>query len=125
MGDHIIFEDCIEWFRRPEAGTWKAGRVPFPPTDGTSYIGLDFNLPTVLDCGPFKIEPTTEVVLWPRHSGFIAPVTLPDWIDKSTGHLFSTALSAVVSFATSRPVTSVRGDYRVASRLPMTSREWS
>ena len=79
---------------------------------------LDFEMPTFIDCGEFRLGPTKQVIFpGTSYSGFVAPVSLPSRIERHNGHLFAVAVSALVSFTLMRPAKSTRDDYLVGSEL--------
>ena len=106
--DHIIFKECIGVFRSPEPMTF----VPLARRQvKVGYILLDFELTQALDFKHFLIQPTQSVQFPKAYTAFVAPVVLPPGLEHHNAHLFTTALSAVLSFAIGRPVRSPRNTY--------------
>lgn len=113
--DHVMFNECIPVFRpnpdepQPHVGEERT-KVLY------SYVLLDFELLDEWDFGNFKILPTVRVDGLPGpYRAFIAPVSLPSWVhEKHNSHFFTVVLSAVLSFATSRPVKYIRDDFYIA-----------
>jgi hypothetical protein len=82
-----------------------------PPPQRQAKIGyllLDFESTQTLEFEHFAIQPTQRVQFPQPYTAFIAPVMLPPGIERYNAHLFTTALGAVFSFATGRPVKSPR-----------------
>ena len=108
--DHILFNECIPLFHPTNPLRYDLAQGE--NTDAHGYLLLDFQLKQIWDFTHFSIKPTERVLLPDAYSAFIAQASLPTWLDTFTSrhasHLFTTALSAVVSFALGRPVKSPR-----------------
>ncbi len=107
--DHVVFTECVWAFRPPE--------LPGPSlaqgqkADLVGYVLLDFESHQTWEFEHFVIQPVHRVPFPDAYAAFVAPVSLPPWLDHLNGHLFTTALSAVCSFATGRPATAPRDPY--------------
>ncbi|WP_308722193.1 hypothetical protein [Paenibacillus polysaccharolyticus] len=109
--DHVMFKECIPVFRpNPNEQQPHFGKEEI--REFYSYVLLDFELLEEWDYGNFKVMPTVRVDDLPGpYRAFIAPVKLPNWIhERHNSHFFTVGLSAVLSFATSRPVKYIRDD---------------
>lgn len=103
-GDHIMFQECINVFR-PEINSHIFIKDNLEKME---YILLDFELPYELNFKTFKIHPTKSVFLTGPYKSFIAPITLLDYKSPFNSHLYAIALSALISFVTSRPAKAPR-----------------
>ncbi|KIL38000.1 hypothetical protein SD70_29310 [Gordoniibacillus kamchatkensis] len=104
--DHVMFNECIPMFR-PDNLETKTQRE-----EQVGYLFLDFSLQQPLEFTYFSIQPTIEVRLPGAYAAFVAPVILPKWFEMHHNvHLFSIALSAVISFVTGRPIKAPRDGY--------------
>ncbi|HDX9690738.1 TPA: hypothetical protein ROY16_000331 [Bacillus thuringiensis] len=106
--DHIMFQECINVFR-PENTSHSAMK---DDSGKIEYIALDFELPYELNFKAFKIHPTTNIDFGNSpYRSFIAPVTLLNHSERFNSHLYTIALSALISFVTSRPAKAPRDSY--------------
>lgn len=80
------------------------------------YLLLDFELDQKLGFGSFAIAPTKDVYLPVPYRAFLAGVYMPRWVNQSEALQFNVSLSALVSFATGRPVKAAQNDNRVEPR---------
>lgn len=108
IGDHILFDECIESFRKNN------DRVVFEPysyEEKISYIMTDFIIEDDIEIMDIHIYKSVEVSLPNAYSGFISMVRLPKWVMFNSESLFTTALSSIISFYTGRVVKSPRDNY--------------
>lgn len=107
-GDHVLFDECIDAFRRKDEHF-----VPFNPFPWKSYsfILTPFELTSEWDLGICTVSESIVVVLPGAYAGFISKVANPEWVGTHNSHLFGIALSAIISFVTSKPCKSTRDDY--------------
>ncbi|KUO71006.1 MAG: hypothetical protein APF77_15005 [Clostridia bacterium BRH_c25] len=105
--DHVMFNECIPVFRSEKM------EVKTESNDRYGYLLLDFSLEQSIDFSHFSIKPTIEVTLPGAYSAFIAQVVLPNWFEEfdSNTHLFTIALSAIISFVSGRPIKAPRDGY--------------
>ncbi|MED3835100.1 hypothetical protein [Peribacillus frigoritolerans] len=116
-GDHVMFQECIQVFR-PKPDSY----IISDESEKRGYLLLDFDLRKELNFSRFKIEPTHKIKLSESYGSFIAPVVLPDCKDSSNSHLYTIALSSLISFVTSRPAKAPRDsdievDYKTLTLL--------
>jgi len=104
--DHILFDECIDAFRREEAHSHDLFQG-----DSFSFLLTPFQLSDEWDLGICKVSPSIKVILPGAYSAFISKVENPDWIGTHNSHLFGVALAAVVSFITLKSCKSTRDDY--------------
>jgi hypothetical protein len=118
--DHILFKECIPIFRPPTEELTMVAEGP--KGDLSGYLLVDFNLTKGLKLPHFELRPTVRVQLPNAYAAFISPVELPKWVEHIYGHLFTIALSSVISFAIGRPVKSPRDFYLFRKKL--TNDDW-
>jgi hypothetical protein len=106
--DHVLFKECIPAFRPlsydPATRTNTGG-------DKRGYLLLGFESSTSLKLGDFTMHQSHTVAFQGGREAYVAPVTLPPWTQPFQAHLFTTSLSAAVSFASDRPASSPRDSY--------------
>lgn len=112
--DHVLFKECIPAFRPLDFAKPACNRKQGLEN---GYLLLSFELTQELALEHFVIQPTHTVDFPGGRAAFVAPVTLPPWLEGHYAHLFTTALSVVVSFATGRPASSPRDSYLSGSTL--------
>ncbi|WP_242272166.1 hypothetical protein [Bacillus cereus group sp. BfR-BA-01310] len=106
--DHIMFQECINIFR-PEN---TSHIVMKDNSEKIEHIVLDFELPYELNFKNFKIHPTKSINFGSSpYRSFIAPVTFLDYTVRFNSHLYTIALSSLISFVTSRPAKAPRDSY--------------
>lgn len=109
--DHVMFNECISVFRPEKL------EINIEKKELVGYLLLDFSLQTQLEFAYFSIKPTIEVQMPGAYAAFIAPVILPKWFELNHNeHLFTIALSAVVSFITGRSIKAPRDGYTSGSQ---------
>ncbi len=107
--DHILFKECIPFFRPPENNVLDIDKQHRDML--TAYLLVDFDFKIGFKLDYFSINPTMKVQFPNAYGAFIMPIELPIWIENIHSHLFTTALSSVLSFAIERPVKSPRDFY--------------
>ncbi|MBL7150713.1 hypothetical protein ISS86_02175, partial [Candidatus Microgenomates bacterium] len=114
--DHIKFSECIDIFKSRENIIKKDNKRFY------GYLFLDFKLPLSWQFLDFDIHETlgdwnNQILLVSPYSAFVAPVLMPQWVDRHNGHLFTIALSSVASFCTGRSIKSTRDDYCIDKKI--------
>lgn len=105
--DHILFDECIDAFRRePKSHTPLTRKEP-----SKSFVLTAFLLDQDWDLGICVVRASKEVRLGGAYSAYISTVDNPEWIERHNCHLFGIALSAIISFVTHKPCKSTRDDY--------------
>jgi hypothetical protein len=104
--DHVLFDECIEAFRRPDVA-----QVPLIKGKSNSYILTSFELPEPWQLPHFTIFPSARVQLPGAMAAFICRVENPDWVGRRNSHLPGIALASIASFATGRVWRSPRDGY--------------
>lgn len=108
IGDHILFDECIESFRKSNNEYLSSLNND---KEKISYIMTDFMINEDIEIGDIYIFKSIEVILPNAYSGFISKVKLPKWIIYNSESLFTTALSSIMSFCIGRVVKSPRDNY--------------
>lgn len=104
--DHILFDECIEAFRPPNKD------VPIMFTHpGESYLLTDFELTHEWKLPNAIIYPSETIYLPGPNAAFISKVIQPNGCLAYGHHLFTIALSAIISFVTGRTCKATRDDY--------------
>ena len=112
--DHVLFKECILNFRNDNS--LRVGKNN-EESNLVGYVMLDFQLTETIDLGDFKINPTIRVDFPNAYAAFIAPVILPKWCERHNSHLFTIALSTIISFITGRASKSTRDFYLCGRQL--------
>lgn len=108
IGDHILFDECIENFRE---GNNEFLSIINNHEERISYIMTDFMLNEDIEIGDIYIFKSIEVILPNAYAGFISKIKLPKWVIFNSESFFTTALSSIISFCTGRVVKSPRDNY--------------
>lgn len=109
--DHVMFNECIPMFRPENIKIYDEQEQLF------GYLLLDFKLQESMQFTHFTIQPSIEYRFPGAYAAFITPVVLPRWFEFPHNlHLFSIALSAVISFISGRPAKAPRDDYMTRRR---------
>ena len=106
MADHVLFDECIEAFRRENTKV-----VSIPHKKSFSFLLTSFEITNEWDLGICKVAPSTRVDLDHVYSAFICRVENPNWVGTNHSHLFGIALAAIFSVITLKPCKSTRDDY--------------
>lgn len=93
IGDHILFDECIDSFREKNDGFVFE---PYSDEEKISYIMTDFIIENDMDIGDIHIYKSVEVSLPNAYSGFVSKVRLPKWVMFNSESLFTTALSFII-----------------------------
>jgi hypothetical protein len=104
--DHILFDECIEAFRKR-----KENVNPHFKGDGKSFILTSFEITNNWDLGICTVSSSEKVSLPGAQSAFISTVSNPEWVGTHNPHLFGIALSTIISFITLRNCKSTRDGY--------------
>ena len=104
--DHVLFDECIDAFRR-----YDARQAPFMDGKASSYLLTSFELPELWQFPHCTIHPSARVQLPGAFSAFICRVDNPDWVGRHNSHLYGIALASIASFSTGRLCKSTRDDY--------------
>lgn len=108
IGDHILFDECIDSFRENND---EFVFDSYSDEEKISYIMTDFIIEDDIEIGDIYIYKSVEVSLPNAYSGFVSKVRLPKWVLFNSESLFTTALSSIISFYTGRVVKSPRDNY--------------
>lgn len=109
--DHVLFKEVVYAFLKQDNNLKRDKDKRY-----YGYLLLNFNLKIEIDFKDFKILPSHEIILTGPNKAFISPVLMPNWIDKHNGHLFTIALSSLISFCTEKPIKSTRDDYWISEQ---------
>lgn len=104
--DHILFDECIDAFRRefePSFDPWAGPSF--------SYLLTSFALEQPWQLPNCKVHPSFHILLPGVNSAFISKVDNPEWGNASKPQFFGIALSAIVTFVTGSPCKSTRDAY--------------
>ena len=114
--DHILFDECIDAFRREHDNhnTFNSG-------ESYSYLLTSFELNREWNLGICTVYPSIRVALPGAYSAFISRVKNPDWAGTHNAHLFGVALATIVSAITLKNCKSTRDDYLCRSKNPSES----
>lgn len=104
--DHVLFDECIDAFRR-----YDTRQVPFIEGKACSYLLTSFELPEPWQLPHCTIHPSVRVHLPGAFSAFICRIDNPDWVGRHNSHLYGIALASIASFATGKLCKSTRDDY--------------
>ncbi|MBL0494313.1 hypothetical protein [Aeromonas veronii] len=104
--DHVLFDECIDAFRRE-----RDGYRPYDKRESYSFLLTPFKIDEAWDLGKCQVSPSVEVTLPGAYSAFISKVKNPEWVDTHNSHLFGIALSTIISAVTLKPCKSTRDDY--------------
>lgn len=104
--DHILFNECIEFFRKKNEES-----IIFFSGKSHSYILTGFKIKSIWEFDNFKIYPSEEVILPGAYRSFISKVDNPDWVGTHNSHLFSVALASILTFITNKPCRAPRDGY--------------
>lgn len=104
--DHVLFDECIEVFRRE-----KNDFSPFFTGESHSFLLTPFEINIEWDLGICKVQPSIKFGLPGAYSAFINKVKNPDWVGSHNPHLFGIALATVVSAITLKVCKSTRDGY--------------
>ncbi|MFC4103629.1 hypothetical protein [Paenibacillus xanthanilyticus] len=111
--DHILFKECVPIFRvggeRTPTRYADDDEMRAATLDKGVFVLTDFNLTKAIDFGDFKVLESKEIRMAGPYCAFISEIIPPARIrHKREANLFAIAFSAVLSFATSRPVKPLR-----------------
>jgi hypothetical protein len=104
--DHVLFDECIDAFRREGVNSFS-----FDSGESYSYLLTSFELTGDWDLGICNVSPSIRVSLPGAYSAFISKIKNPDWVGTHNSHLFGIALSTIVSFVSLKDCKSTRDDY--------------
>ena len=104
--DHVLFDECIDAFRRERENS-----LSFDSGDSYSFLLTSFELTEEWNLGVCTVSPTIRVTLPGAYSAFISRVKNPSWVGTHNSHLFGIALATIVSSVTLRDCRSTRDDY--------------
>lgn len=102
--DHILFDECIDAFRRE-----RENYIPFISGPSKSFLLTSFMVNQKWDLGDCVVYPSKRIDLPGPYSAFICEVDNPEWVEADNPHLFGIALSAIISFIALKPCKSTRG----------------
>lgn len=114
--DHILFDECIDAFRREHDNP-----NAFDSGESYSFLLTSFELNREWKLGVCTVYPSIRVMLPGAYSAFISRVKNPDWAGTHNSHLFGVALATVVSAITLKNCKSTRDDYLCRSKNPSES----
>ena len=89
-GDHVLFDECIDAFRRE-----REDFQPFDSGGSYSFLLTPFELDNEWDLGVCKVSSTVRVILPGAYSAFISKVKNPSWVGTHNSHLFGIALATL------------------------------
>jgi hypothetical protein len=104
--DHVLFDECIDAFRREGVNSFL-----FDSGESYSYLLTSFELTSGWELGICNVAPSIRVLLPGAYSAFISKIKNPDWVGTHNSHLFGIALSTIVSFVSLKDCKSTRDDY--------------
>nr|WP_319537259.1 hypothetical protein [uncultured Vibrio sp.] len=104
--DHVLFDECIDAFRREGVRSFS-----FNSGESYSYLLTSFKLTGGWNLGICNVSPSIQVSLPGAYSAFISKIKNPDWVGSHNCHLFGIALSTIVSFVSLKDCKSTRDDY--------------
>ncbi|WP_236183425.1 hypothetical protein [Pseudomonas juntendi] len=111
--DHNHFDECIEAFR-PSGQTLQN----FMGMPGTSYLLTDFELVNEWDLPNAIVSASQKIDLSGLNAAFVSQVIQKDGGIIFGHQFFSTALAAIVAFATGRVCKSPRDDFSEFTGIP-------
>jgi hypothetical protein len=101
--DHVLFDECIDAFRRETDNCHS-----FDSGESYSFVLTPFQLNSEWDLGVCKVSPSIKVILPGPYSAFISKINNPDWVGTHNSHLFGIALATIISSVTLKVCKSTR-----------------